>query len=224
LADRIEDNKKQNPDWEYKLWSDDDIIDWLGDKGLNEELDIFKSIAVGPAKADLFRMLILYHEGGFYMDLDNILALPIDDWLLPEAECMVGMNGLRRVDFNICAAVPGNIYIENTLRAIMKRLRDRLEGSALSVTGPCNWRAHNRNNKKNYPEREYRLQLVAPKDNEGKGWAEYPTGQIGTPPKDHWLSPIRFLVMRNRAPWRSLPDDKPIVNWQGCKKSLYKQI
>ena len=43
LADRIEENKKQNPDWQYKLWSDDDIIAWMKSKNLNKDLELFEA-------------------------------------------------------------------------------------------------------------------------------------------------------------------------------------
>jgi mannosyltransferase OCH1-like enzyme len=223
LADRIEENKKQNPDWQYKLWSDDDIIAWMKSKNLKKDLELFESIAVGPAKADLFRMLILYYEGGFYMDLDNTLAMPLNDFLNPKAECLCAMNNLRRIDFNLCASVPKNIYVENTLRAIRERLTKRVDGSALSVTGPCNWKSHNRNNKKNYPNREYRLQIVGPISAKDAGWPKYPQGQVGTPSEDHWIQPITFVFGRDRKPWRSLPKDRPVCTWQGVKSSLYKK-
>jgi mannosyltransferase OCH1-like enzyme len=222
LAERIEQTKIQNPDWEYKLWSDDDIINWLTEKGFIEELNYFNSIAIGPAKADLFRMLILYHEGGFYMDLDNILVEPINEWLHPDAECVVGMNGLQRVDFNLCGAVPQNIYVENTLISIMRKLKNRVDGSALSVTGPCNWKSHNRNNKKKHPDREYKIQIVAGTGAEDKGWPEFPQGQIGTPPADHYICPVKFVFTRDRKPWQCLPKDRPKVVWQkNSGTSLY---
>jgi mannosyltransferase OCH1-like enzyme len=189
-----------------------------------EELDMFESIRVGPAKADLFRMLLLYQEGGFYMDMDNYLTEPIDEFLNPVAECMVAMNGRKEIDFCICAAVPGNIYIENTLTSITQRLRNRVDGNAYQVTGPPNWRNTNYNNKENHPHREYKIQIVAPEAHKNKGWGDYPQDFEKTPSTDHWLQPIGFHYIKNHMHLNTLPKDVPMerVRWQDRKGSLYK--
>jgi len=226
LASRIEANKKQNPGWGFKLWSDHDIIVWLRKNKLWEELDMFRSLYVGPAKADLFRMLLLYREGGFYMDVDNYLTEPIDEFLNPAAECMVAMNWRKEIDFSICAAVPGNIYIENTLTSITRRLRAREDGPAYTVTGPPNWRNTNYNNKENHPHREYRIQIIGPKSHENKGWGDYPQDYEKTPSTDHWLQPIRFHFVKNHMHLKTLPNKVSMDKhrWQSArddKRSLY---
>jgi mannosyltransferase OCH1-like enzyme len=228
LASKLEANKKQNPGWEYKLWSDHDIIVWLRKNKLWKELDMFRSLYVGPAKADLFRMLLLYHEGGFYMDVDNFLTRPIDEFLNPAAECMIAMNFRKEIDFCICAAVPGNIYIENTLTSITRKLKARVDGTAYHVTGPPNWNNTNYNNKENHPDREYRIQIIGPYIMRNKGWGDYPRAFEKTPSTDHWLQPIEFNFLKNPIHLSKLPNKVPTDrhNWKSArddKRSLYNK-
>jgi len=59
--------------WEYKYFSDTDILQFFTDNPLEEFPDItakFHSISDGPHKADLFRYYYLYMNGGVYIDKD----------------------------------------------------------------------------------------------------------------------------------------------------------
>ena len=59
--------KTMHPDWEYRLWTDDDIEDF---EWTNKEL--FLSIKNPGAKADVWRYEIINKYGGLYVDVDFI--------------------------------------------------------------------------------------------------------------------------------------------------------
>eukprot|EP01118_Nematostelium_gracile_P009062 TRINITY_DN3038_c0_g1_i1.p1 TRINITY_DN3038_c0_g1~~TRINITY_DN3038_c0_g1_i1.p1 ORF type:complete len:306 (+),score=45.44 TRINITY_DN3038_c0_g1_i1:187-1104(+) len=82
--------QNQNPGFEYKLWTDDQIEQLIKEEypWLYED---YKSYPYNIQRADLARYVLLYHEGGTYADLD---AWPghngLTSWLehsvvLPEA-------------------------------------------------------------------------------------------------------------------------------------------
>ncbi len=73
----IESIKKNNPDWEYKLWTDKDI-ELLNLKNKN----LFNTITNNGLKADLLRYEILYNEGGVYLDVDFYCIKPFGDLFL----------------------------------------------------------------------------------------------------------------------------------------------
>ena len=56
---------KLHPDWEYKLWGDEDAEKF----GMINDL-AFRTVKNYGAKADIFRYEILYREGGVYADTD----------------------------------------------------------------------------------------------------------------------------------------------------------
>lgn len=70
---------EKNPDWEYKLWTDDDI-----DNFKLENIESFNTIANLGSKSDIFRYEILYREGGLYVDTDF--------------ECLTSFNDLTYLD------------------------------------------------------------------------------------------------------------------------------
>lgn len=72
-----EHNKTLNNDFEFKLWShspgEPDIDEFIK-KEYNDIYHIFSRAKMGVQKADIARLVILYHYGGIYFDLD-ILCL-----------------------------------------------------------------------------------------------------------------------------------------------------
>jgi hypothetical protein len=68
--------KKHLTGYEYKYFSDDDILIFFKENPLEEFPDIeavFHSFASGPHKADLFRYYYLYILGGVFIDGDLML-------------------------------------------------------------------------------------------------------------------------------------------------------
>jgi alpha 1,6-mannosyltransferase len=71
----------KNPEWEYNYLSDSDVLDFVKDNFGNKWLSIFNSCPVGVMKADIWRIMTLYVNGGIYTDLDTICHVPIDTWI-----------------------------------------------------------------------------------------------------------------------------------------------
>ena len=64
------------PDWEYKLWNEDNFdVDQM--PYTKEAYDAKKFAFV----SDYVRLLALYNEGGLYMDVDFEVFNPFDDLL-----------------------------------------------------------------------------------------------------------------------------------------------
>eukprot|EP01084_Bolivina_argentea_P320058 555236_1 len=64
---------EHNHDFEIKLWFRKDILSLMND----EELTLYNSCQHDIQRADLARYLILYHNGGYYSDLD---VYTFDSW------------------------------------------------------------------------------------------------------------------------------------------------
>jgi hypothetical protein len=62
--------KKLYPDYEVKLYDNNDCISFLKTEYNDEYVDIFNYIKDGPIKADFWRVCILYKYGGIYCDID----------------------------------------------------------------------------------------------------------------------------------------------------------
>ncbi len=74
-----------NPDWEYRLYDDADIETIIREHYGQEILDVYRLIdpAYGAARVDFFRYLLIYAEGGSYLDMKSTTTRPLNDVLLP---------------------------------------------------------------------------------------------------------------------------------------------
>lgn len=77
--------RELNPDWEYKLWTEDTIpfpletqtwYDWFHDLPEPHRWQAYHSCS------NLIRYEMLLHHGGVYLDADTYCIRPLEDWLL----------------------------------------------------------------------------------------------------------------------------------------------
>lgn len=75
----VDELKANNSDWEYRFYSDDDILAYIKTHFDERTLDAYLRInpVFGAAKADLFRYLVLYNEGGVYLDIKSTCIYPL---------------------------------------------------------------------------------------------------------------------------------------------------
>lgn len=71
----------KNPEWDIKLYDDNDIEKYIIEYWDNRMLNFYKNLTIGAMKADLFRYLILTTYGGIYTDLDTICNRSINSWV-----------------------------------------------------------------------------------------------------------------------------------------------
>jgi mannosyltransferase OCH1-like enzyme len=72
--------RQAHPDWEFRLWGNDDLFgkQWR----LGEQMERIPEI---NGVADMMRWELLYKHGGFFVDADSVCKRPIPDWMC-EAE------------------------------------------------------------------------------------------------------------------------------------------
>jgi mannosyltransferase OCH1-like enzyme len=68
--------KRHHPAWEYKLWTDRDLLD-LARKDYPDFAELLAT-AQGVIRADVGRLLVLHRHGGLYADLDYLALRPLD--------------------------------------------------------------------------------------------------------------------------------------------------
>ena len=85
IQENIDYLKSANPEWELRMYDDEDIINYIS-QHYPELLGIYKKInpVYGAAKADFFRYLLIYNEGGVYLDIKSSLSKPLNEILTVE--------------------------------------------------------------------------------------------------------------------------------------------
>lgn len=61
---------KMNPQWNYKLWTDKNILELFNEFPIMKQ--IYETESTYNGKSDLLRYLILYKYGGIYIDADSV--------------------------------------------------------------------------------------------------------------------------------------------------------
>lgn len=95
LPQEIQDNiaylQELNPGWSYSFYDDADIEAYLNRHYPEEILNYFRKISpgYGAAKADLFRYLLIYQEGGVYLDIKSTLTEPLENHLRSDDELVL---------------------------------------------------------------------------------------------------------------------------------------
>ena len=78
----IKNLKAANPEWEFRFYDDNDIQIYIKNY-FPEMLNFYNKINLkyGAARADFFRYLVVYKEGGVYLDVKSSLSIPLDEML-----------------------------------------------------------------------------------------------------------------------------------------------
>ncbi len=81
-----------NPDWQHTLYDDAEIARFIRQAYGERVYERFDRIdpTYGAAKADLFRYLLLYKLGGFYLDIKSSMSRPLDSVLRPDERYWIG--------------------------------------------------------------------------------------------------------------------------------------
>jgi len=85
-----------NPDYEY-IYFDNAAVDQFINSKFPEYRNVFDSFQAPIQRYDFFRYLAIFHYGGFYFDLDVLLASGLDDLL--DHGCVFPFEGLTLSDY-----------------------------------------------------------------------------------------------------------------------------
>lgn len=155
----IEYIKNLNRGWEHILYDDKDMVEYMNLYYPPYILTIYNSINsdYGAAKADFFRYLLMYREGGVYLDIKSAMKYPLDHflkendeyilchWSCPFQKSKVNVKYGELQQWHIICR-PGHPYlkkvIDNVINNIVTYNKD-VDGvgqdGVLKVTGPIEY-------------------------------------------------------------------------------------
>jgi len=70
--------------WEYRFYSDDTARNYIRTNYPERFVSVFDTLLPGAYKADFFRYLVLFREGGIYADIDVMLDANLDQFITPD--------------------------------------------------------------------------------------------------------------------------------------------
>jgi hypothetical protein len=124
------------PDIKYEFYNEENRIQFIISNYDMAILNIYNKLIPGAYKADLFRILYLYKNGGLYMDCKNILYKNINK-ILDKNECYVRDLGDGVYNaFIYCSYSNNNNFKEYICAIIYNVFNSLYTDNGLSVTGP----------------------------------------------------------------------------------------
>ena len=133
---------EKNPTWTH-CFHDDSTRRTLIHKHFSQRvLDAYDNIVPGAFRADLWRLCVLYVEGGVYTDVDTVSVVPLDDFLGGETEFCTSIDLNPAHLYNtFIASVPKHPFLWETIQRIIRNVETRYYGCKefgfLEISGPA---------------------------------------------------------------------------------------
>ncbi len=129
-------NRLMSLDYEYRYVGDSAILDYLEKNSSPKLLSAYKKLTNGAAKADLWRLVVLYNEGGVYLDMDAHFIWPLSKIIKPEYDELF-VTTKKHLSNYFLATAKGNQVIKDTIDIIINNIEENKgEMSVYSLTGP----------------------------------------------------------------------------------------
>lgn len=76
---------ERNPEWKHTVYEDADVMDYIRQHFEPEVFETVRTISpdYGVVLADLFRYLVMYREGGVYLDIKSTVNVPLRQAIQP---------------------------------------------------------------------------------------------------------------------------------------------
>jgi len=129
-------NRLISPDFEYRYISTEDRLQFIKANTSKETSEAYQKLTDGAAQADLWRMLVLQHYGGVYLDIDAHAVWPLS-WILTEHETEVFLLNKEHYTNYFIASTKQNHFITKTIELIIKNINDKnISNGVYELTGP----------------------------------------------------------------------------------------
>lgn len=162
MKECVEKLKKENPEFEHRLYDDEECRVFIKDNFDSDVLSAYDSLIPGAYKADLFRYCVLYIDGGIYMDIkfkckNNFKLKKLMDkehFVLDSYTLDTSLKGIENIEksnyynkswqdgkigiYNAFICVkPKNRIIKKCIHKVVENVKNKYYGySSLYPTGP----------------------------------------------------------------------------------------
>lgn len=131
----------KNTEWSYNYLNDDDVDDFILDNFGSDWSNLINQKCLVPVmKADVWRLMALYVNGGIYADVDTACTDPIDNWIkdYSESNFICGYEGDFVIASHCFLSTREHPALENVLKNIYQSLRhkDIKIDQVYEMTGP----------------------------------------------------------------------------------------
>lgn len=128
-------NRAMSPSFEYNCMNHDVRDEYLKNNAPQEVFEAYNKLTDGAAQADLWRVFVLNHVGGVYMDIDGTSVWNLSSIIGNEKEVFL-MTKHNYSNYFI-ASSPKNKYLDKTLKMILENIKNKnVDDGVYGLTGP----------------------------------------------------------------------------------------
>ena len=137
MKNRVELLKKQNPEFKFHLFDDNDCREFIKEHFRPDVLYAFDSLIPGAYKADLWRYCVLFIKGGIYLDIRLICMNHFKLIDLTDKNHFVNGKSAFTIFNAFMSCEKGNMFLYAAIRQIVKNVTNKYYGhNSLYPTGP----------------------------------------------------------------------------------------
>jgi len=138
VAQKINSMKKLNPEYEHKIYTDAEIDAFVNSNFDGDIKKCYNRLNIIVAKVDFWRYLILYKQGGIYLDMDSTILRPLKKLIRDEDEAIITAEG--NPDLYVQWALIFNKQhpiLEKTIERVVKNIKQNAYPNDIhKMTGP----------------------------------------------------------------------------------------
>lgn len=130
-------NRRLSDDFEHRLFGNDECAAYVHAHASPRVAAAYDRLSDGAARADLWRLVVLFEEGGVYMDVDGSLVRPLSDIVAGRSH--VWLWDRKRFSNYFLASVPRNPVVAKFIDCVVDHIEhhaERKQRSVFYVTGP----------------------------------------------------------------------------------------
>jgi hypothetical protein len=137
--------KTLNPGYTLKIWNNDDCLNYLKNNFSEDHVNCFNGFIPYAYKADFFRYCVIYNEGGWYSDIQQVLLVPLNkindknyEWVSCYDETGLENKLKKCIQNSFFGSIKGSILLEKTIEECIKNYKNKIyTDSPWDVSGPC---------------------------------------------------------------------------------------
>ena len=131
-----------NPEYEMRIYTGRDCEEYITQSFGEQELSAYQELNPYSYKADLFKFLVLYNEGGVYSDFRQICLKPFREYIPSDAKWFstidTGIKHNTGMACHLLAAAPKQPVFRTAIDMIIANVINRSYTCCmLGVSGPC---------------------------------------------------------------------------------------
>ncbi|MBL1244950.1 MAG: hypothetical protein COA39_011295 [Sulfurimonas sp.] len=130
-------NRLFSLDYEYNYVGTEARDAFLQENASAELYQAFSKLTDGAAQADVWRLFILNHTGGIYMDIDAHIVWPLSKIIKPTDRELFLRAKRGHINNYFIASAPHNPILSDALEMILNNIqKKKIDGGVFEMTGP----------------------------------------------------------------------------------------